>query len=188
LKQQQRAGQEVIGVYRDRHPAIVSAWAICQKAWQQIALAEHGHYVQWRDITFERFHDYLRIERPGGFCQYYYGPRIVQGRWPDGGPKQELVYIGRSKGGAMAFRNTYGGDIFQSLCQGTAADLIIHGMGVAEAAGFPPVMSIHDEVVTLIDDGPPRHEELSTLLCQTPEWAEGLPVEAEGWQQRRFTK
>ena len=89
----------------------------------------------------------------------------------------------------MTTRSTYGGDIFQGVVQGYAADLMLHGMGVAEESGWHPVMSVHDEVVCEEDTGSfygvaTEHDIIEALgddLCALPAWAEGLPVAAEGW-------
>ena len=89
----------------------------------------------------------------------------------------------------MGLQETYGGNIFQGAVQGAAADLILEALIRVEAAGIHPIMSIHDEIVCEIgDDGESYVDELCALVAELPEWAEGLPVEAEGWQGPRFTK
>ena len=49
-------------------------------------------------------------------------------------------------------------------------------------------MSVHDELVCEVDEGVGSVEELETIMSEKAEWAEGLPVEAEGWKGRRFRK
>jgi DNA polymerase len=48
-----------------------------------------------------------------------------------------------------------------------------------ETAGYPVVLSVHDEVV---------QSEFEDIMCRLPDWAEGLPVKAEGWRAKRFQK
>jgi DNA polymerase len=53
------------------------------------------------------------------------------------------------------------------------------GLLAAEAAGYQPFMLVHDEMLAYQLEGQ-THEELCKLLCTMPDWAKGLPLEAEG--------
>jgi DNA polymerase len=57
-----------------------------------------------------------------------------------------------------------------------------------EAAGYPVILTVHDEVVAepAIDAG--SIEEFERLMTQLPAWAEGLPVAAEAWAGPRYKK
>ncbi len=89
---------------------------------------------------------------------------------------------------------TWGSDIYQTAVQGGAADLMLEGLLICEDAGFDPIMAVHDEVVTEVDD--PGTEalreqllaDLNGAICTLPEWACGLPIDSEGWYGPRFTK
>lgn len=180
-----------VAKYRQDHPAIKRAWEECHGLFSDLVDAGSGtvYYGLGGRVRFERWPYFIKIVRPSGFAQYFFAPTFIEGRWPDGSPRLELSYLGRGDYGGMKQRHTYGGKIFQGITQGTAADLMYHGMAQAERAGFPPIMSVHDEIVCeILDDG----KDWSAMLCETisqkPAWAEGLPMVAEGWQGRRFTK
>lgn len=180
-----------VAKYRQDHPAIKRAWEECHGLFSDLVDAGSGtaYYGLGGRVRFERWPYFIKIVRPSGFAQYFFGPRHVEGAWPDGTPRLELSYLGRGDYGGMKMRHTYGGKIFQGITQGTAADLMYHGMAQAERAGFPPIMSVHDEIVCeIMDDGRDWSPRLCEVIAQKPTWAEGLPVIAEGWQGRRFTK
>ena len=56
-----------------------------------------------------------------------------------------------------------------------------------EAAGYRVVMHIHDEIVAYLHDGGSL-EEFENIMAEVPEWAEGMPIAAEGWTGRRYRK
>jgi DNA polymerase len=187
--------QRTVDVYRSTHKAVVECWADCERAFVNCMRSPAGHVEDMGPFVFERIESAIKLVRPSGFAQYYWLPRWTKSHWDsceDGechGCKDDITFTGRGPGGVMIKKTTYGGDLFQSGVQGTAADLMIHGMGVVEAGGYPPIMSVHDEVVCEIEDDDGQHTEvLCDLLCELPDWADGLPIQAEGWQQRRFTK
>lgn len=183
--------KRAIDIYRATHPAFVESWREMQDVFMQMVGAPAGSRtpVLGGRCWLERWSTHIRLLRPSGFGQYFWCPELRLGQWPDGGERWEITYIGLAQGGRMGLQETYGGNIFQGAVQGAAADLILEALIRVEAAGFHPIMSIHDEIVCEIgDDGESYVDELCALVAELPEWAEGLPVEAEGWQGPRFTK
>jgi DNA polymerase bacteriophage-type len=58
-----------------------------------------------------------------------------------------------------------------------------------EEAGYPIVLTVHDEIVTEpIDSGQFSAQRLSGLLSAVPPWAQGLPLAAEGYEAARYRK
>ena len=58
-----------------------------------------------------------------------------------------------------------------------------------ESAGYNVILSVHDELLTEAEDNQSfsaRH--LSELLSTNPEWAEGLPLAAGGFEAYRYRK
>ncbi len=85
-------------------------------------------------------------------------------------------------------RYSYGGMWTENVVQAAARDLLASAMLRLEAAGYPPVMTIHDEVVA---DVPNRHgnlKEFLSIMEDNPQWAKDLPVVAEGWEGQRYRK
>lgn len=96
--------------------------------------------------------------------------------------------------------STYGGKITENFCQRFARDVFVEGMLRADDAGYPFVFNVYDEAIFEVpDDGTELYRKLESpddttlgkclgLLAQTPEWAPGLPVAAEGVWSDRYMK
>ena len=197
--------KRAIDAYRAIHPMIVSAWADFDDSFHYLCDAEmNGQALFDNRCEMRRTTNAIKLTRPSGRSMWYWLPRAELGKWPDevdeegnvireGGDKWNLKFTGRYHD-VMTPQNTYGGNLFQGVVQGTAADLMLHGMLCLEDEGWNPVMSVHDEVVcehpraAFVADDEDVIEALGDTLCVLPDWAEGLPVVAEGWMQRRFTK
>lgn len=182
--------------YRQTHPRVVELWAKCERAMRLCIAGEPAVLVNGK-LLFTSHPWGVKLTRPSGFAQYFFNARIEADYWPDGQPKEDggIVYDGRYKSGQMIRQRTYGGRIAQGATQGGAGDLMYHGMIEAEKHHFDAVLSIHDEGVFEI--GVPTakmimgqaHVEMLCEIMTTPAPGhEGLPLKAEGWHGKRFTK
>ena len=77
----------------------------------------------------------------------------------------------------------------ENLTQAVARDIMAAAMLRCEAAGFPVVLTIHDELVAEpeITNGKTL-EDFVSLMCVLPPWAAGMPINAEGWEGDRYRK
>lgn len=76
---------------------------------------------------------------------------------------------------------TYGGKLTENHVQATERDLLTHAMRQVDAAGHRMVMHIRDEIVV---DEPvigSSVKEVVALMTQLPAWADGLPLDADGY-------
>jgi hypothetical protein len=101
--------------------------------------------------------------------------------------KISLTYMGVVKG-QWVRESTFGGKLVENNDQGIARDLMATAMLRVEAAGYPVVLSVHDELVSEIPEGFGSVSEYETLMSEVPAWAEGIPVAAEGWRGKRYRK
>lgn len=85
-------------------------------------------------------------------------------------------------------KKTYGGDLVQSATQATARDLLVNGMLKAEAAGYPVVLHTYDEMACEVPRGFGDLKAFEKLICELPDWAEGLPLVADGYRAKRYRK
>jgi DNA polymerase len=58
----------------------------------------------------------------------------------------------------------------------------------AEKRDYPIVLHIHDELVSDKEKGQGSLDEFKQIVCDLPEWADGLPIDAEGEESERFKK
>ena len=81
----------------------------------------------------------------------------------------------------------YGGLWAENATQAVARDLMADGMMRLESAGFPVLLTVHDEVIA--QAGPTREVgDFVSTLAAVPGWAAGCPVAAEGWSGIRYRK
>ena len=57
-----------------------------------------------------------------------------------------------------------------------------------EAAGYPIVLHVHDEIVAEVPEGFGSPEEFLQIMTVVPDWAEGCPIAAKAWTGTRYVK
>ena len=82
----------------------------------------------------------------------------------------------------------YGGLLCENNTQGTARDVLVNGMFKAEAAGYPIILTVYDEIIAEVPRGFGDLRQFERLICELPAWAEGLPVAAGGFRAKRYKK
>ena len=127
------------------------------------------------------------ITLPSGRKLYYNDPKIGENRW--GNPS--ITYMGVNDKNKWGRIETYGGKLTENCVQAIARDCLAEAIERLEAAGFPIVFHVHDEVV--IDIKPyAAHadmlDQVVQIMRQPPIWAHDLPLNADGWVGDFFTK
>ena len=94
------------------------------------------------------------------------------------GPRQRFTVLGN--GGPILVHN---------CCQAVARDIMAWNMERIERAGYDILLSVHDELITEAPDNRRfSHGQLSKLLSTQPDWADGIPLAAGGFESYRYRK
>ena len=85
-------------------------------------------------------------------------------------------------------QRTYGSRLVENACQGVARDVLMYGMYNIVRKGYDLVTNVHDETVSENELGFGSVQEIEQLMCEMPEWAEGLPLAADGFESDYYKK
>lgn len=170
--------------WRDTNPRIVALWRIVNDAVLQVVkTGERINLMKGIKIYLER--GVLFIHLPSGRKLTYIKPRIVENRF--GG--ESMAYEGQNQTtNKWELQETYGGKLVENIVQAIARDLLVAAMLRIDAAGYKIVMHVHDEVVTEMPYGVGSVKELNAIMSVLPDWAEGMPVKAAGFENVYYKK
>lgn len=166
--------------WRKANKNIVRFWYDLEAAANN-AVKHRGHAFDVGSITFKCHADFLFAKLPSGRRLAYYQPRLGNNGLEFWGTDSRL-------GGRWAKLDTYGGKLAENITQAVARDLLADAMLRVEAAGYPVVMHVHDEIVSEVPKDFGSLAEFEELICQMPDWATGLPMAVEGFECERYKK
>ena len=173
----------IVKHWRKANPHIVRYWydvedaAIRAVQGEKVALA-HG-------IRFACEGDFLFITLPSGRRLAYYKPELRPEPKFD---KLGLTYLGTDNAKHYTRLKTYGGKLVENITQATARDCLRDAMAALDAAGYPIVFTVHDEVVIDHPIGSGSLEEVREIMGRPVPWAPGLPLDAAGDEMAFYMK
>lgn len=184
--------QEIVNRWRGTNPKICDLWYSFDHAAQQVIT--QGGTAKVKCCTLAREYDAslgvstMSIKLPSGRKLYYINPEIGTNRF--GGTS--ISYMGVNQTTKQWQRiETYGGKIVENCVQAIARDCLAQAIDHLEAAGFPVVFHVHDEVVidiTPYADNDTMLDDVVKIMTTPIPWAEGLPLGADGWVGTFFKK
>ena len=186
-------GGEKLGLSEDEMASIVDAWRkanprIAQMWWDvnraALEAIKNGTSQMVGRIKVYQKLGALVIALPSGRELIYPSPRVGENRF--GG--ESITFMGLGLNRKWGRIETYGGKLVENIVQATARDVLAHSMATLEAAGYPTVMHVHDEVITEVPYGRGSVEELCALMSRGPKWSKGLPLAAEGFESTYYKK
>lgn len=172
--------------WREASPAIKNWWYALERAAAQAVRDGRG---EARGVTFGAEPGWLWCRLPSGRKLWYSSPTVRSEPTPWGREK-DVVYVWGVDGVTKQWTryNLYGGLLAENIVQAVARDLMAGGMLRAERAGYPVVMTVHDEIVAEVLENFGDVAEFERVITTLPRWAEGLPLTAKGWRGRRYRK
>lgn len=153
------------------------------KAWRKANKNIVRFWYGMEDVFWDggRLGRYIRIEQDG------------QDRHLILPSRRRLIYraVRRSRDGKLSFhdprgfrQDTYGGRLTENVTQAVARDLLAEALIRLDEAGIQVVAHVHDEIVAETEDS----ELVVKLMTESPRWATGLPIRAEGFVTERYRK
>lgn len=196
-----------IMAWREASPAIVELWGgqVRGKPWKPerhelyglegaaiAAVQNPGQCFSYRSISYGVVDDVLLCRLPSGRHIAYQSPRLSpSSRWPDQLELTFMAWNSNPKMGAMGWvrMQTYGGRLTENVVQAVARDIMRDAALRLDAAGYPIVLRVHDELAAEVLAGTGSIGEFERLMSIPPPWAAGWPIRASGgWRGRRFRK
>lgn len=177
----------LVETWRVAHPHIVSWWKQVHTAFDKGGPASKRIPVDVEIVGNDRY-----VWLPSGRALVYHNCRreYVQPKDRNGKPLpyRRRAWVCDAVVGNGTQRRIVGGPTqVENIIQAIGRDLLTHALVNVEKAGFRTVTHVHDEIVTETTGGL-TVERLSSLMCDLPDWAEGLPVEAAGYTTQRYRK
>lgn len=168
-------------LWRNQHPEIVSLWAELENA-ARAAILQPGNTVECRMFKLRRDGAWLRIRLPSGNFLCYTSPEVAD----DG----SISYMGMNQYTRRWSRiGTYGGKLFENICQGFAGDILKFHWPEIEERGYNIVLTVYDENVTETPDSDEfSSEDLARIMTSDIPFAQGLPLAAAGYEAQRYRK
>ena len=172
--------QSIVDSWREANPNIVSLWWDIDSVVKRVVKTRSKEEYKNLVISYEK--GILFIELPSKRRLAYPKAKIGMNRF--GG--ESIVYEGIVVGNKWDKIESYGGKFVENIVQAIARDILAEAMMRLEKKGFNIVMHIHDEVV--IESDSSSIEEVNEIMSVVPEWADGLILDADGFESEFYKK
>lgn len=190
---------ESVKAFRAEYKKVVQLWydsenavARCLKQGGQQMIGPTG--LVWCDRKRRKDGSFiLRIHLPSGRCLHYLNASLeITKHEGERGPytKENFTYDGIDQVTRIwGMVRSHGGKIVENIVQAISRDVLADAMVVADDLGFEIVGHCHDEIITLTYDNQNLGlVDLRWVMCQTPDWAPGLILNAEGYEGYVYRK
>ena len=171
--------------WRAAHPAIKRFWYNVDRA-ALTAVRERGRVIRCGSFLFKSTGSFLLLKLPSGRKISYPLPRAV-----GDAERQHVTFLDNAAGQfteCRGGRGAYGGLWTENVVSGIARDLLAEAMLRIEAAGYPIVLHVHDEIVAEVPIGFGSTDEFTRLMTRKPAWALELPIAAKAWTGGHYAK
>lgn len=164
----------LVDAWRKANPQIVQLWWAVDRTVKDCV--KQKTTTQTHGIRFMYQSGILFIALPSGRRLAYVKPRMGENKF--GG--EAVTYEGVGTAKKWERIESYGPKFVENIVQAIARDILCHAMLRLDKAGYKIVMHIHDEVVI---EAPTASslEDICFIMGQTPVWAGGLLLRADGY-------
>ena len=183
-----------VSTFRTAYPDIPVYWRRLEAAAKNCIRSRNTKGIKVGCVTFRWDAPCMFIDLPSGRSLAYIRPKIemLPAPWDKTQLIENVTYEGQNqyKNNAWERISTHAGKITENIVQAIARDVLAHGLMQADGEGFTIVGHVHDEIIALTKK---LHARLNLDLlkdCMTrlPDWAKGMPLNAEGYASNYFYK
>jgi DNA polymerase len=191
--------QKIAQAWRQKNKLVPVFWRDLEEA-VKACVRKSGHRVRVGRLTVASslMGGVVYIKLPSGRYLWYHSPEIrVETRAVDvlhssGVIKStklefESIYFAHAHAGRWSRTSTYGGKLVENVTQAVARDCLAEALLHLRDTPYKVVMHVHDSIVSEVASGTGDVGEFEQLILNMPQWANGLPLAAEGYRGPRFT-
>lgn len=176
VKQWRKANAKIVRLWADLEDAFANTGKAGRltvtESEDKMGRAVHMHLPSGRSISYHgvRWERFKVVDPVTGKTKTKEGWRYADPKAPFN-PNQRI--------------QTYGGRLTENATQAVARDIMAEALVRLEDRGYKVVAHVHDEIIV---EGEHDWREISKIMCEIPEWAQGLPVDGDGFTCSRYRK
>ncbi len=172
----------LVTAWRGANPKITKFWWAVDRAVKYTVSTKQSYSCYGLTFSYEK--GILFITLPSGRRLAYVRPRMgINGFGSDC-----VTYEGVGATKKWERLESYGPKFVENIVQATARDILVEAMQRLYKLGFAITMHVHDEVVLEVPKGVSNVKECCQIMSINPEWAVGLPLNADGYECEFYKK
>lgn len=174
--------QPLVDAWRAANPNIVAFWSALDRAARTVIRKKTSARVG--KVTLYWQDDKMFMRLPSGRNLCYQSPHFTENRFGS----DAIGYYAPNAAGQMVVQETFGGKLAENATQAIARDILAHALLTLEKNSYPVVFHVHDEAVIEMPVGQGSLEEACRFMAIAPDWAEDLPLRADGYECTYYQK
>lgn len=172
----------LVTTWRNANPHITQFWwAVDEAAVKAVRDKKPSRVGR---VAFEYSSGILFVTLPSGRKLSYVKPKMGVNKFG----REGITYEGIGESKKWMRLETYGPKLVENIVQATSRDILAEAMIRLEDAGFDIVCHVHDEVVLEVPEGVSSVDEINQIMAVNPEWTDGLPLSAAGFESPFYKK
>lgn len=164
----------LVDAWRQANPNIVRLWWDIDRAASTCVREKTA--TQCRGIKFIYQSGMMFVVLPSGRRLVYVKPKISFNRYGN----ESVTFEGVGEQKKWLRLESYGPKFVENIVQATARDILAEAMLRLDTHGYKIVMHVHDEAV-IEAPADASLEDICGVMGQTPAWAKGLLLRADGY-------
>lgn len=172
----------LVNTWRNANPHITQFWWAVDEAAVKAVRDKKPSKVG--RVAFEYSSGILFVTLPSGRKLSYVKPKMGVNKFG----REGITYEGIGESKKWMRLETYGPKLVENIVQATSRDILAEAMLRLEKAGFEIVCHVHDEVVLEVPEGVSSVDEINEIMAVNPEWTDGLPLSAAGFESPFYKK